>query len=71
MSYIVTFSNVGRCKATFTTQLKSLGYRDLRRAVKLCSRDVDFEIDEESRTGRIFVGGFRCVGEFVYEERPQ
>lgn len=72
MTFVLTFNDVGRDKATFSAEVERLEHRDLRTAIgkRLASRDVDFEIDEELRVGSVFVGGCRKVGEFMYEVKP-
>jgi hypothetical protein len=72
MSYTVTFQNVGRSKATFSTTMEKINGPSLLRAVRphLMSSDIDFTADEEERVGLVVVGGFRTVGEFMWEETP-
>lgn len=70
MSYSVSFSDVGREHAAFSAEVRELTFINLRRAIgsRLKSHDVDFEIDPDTRTGRVFVGGVRLCGTFTYTE---
>ncbi len=66
----VRFSNVGRGKKSWVSTLPSLHYDHLYAAVKhgggLMSNDIDFDIDEDAGTGKVFAG-MRPVGSFTYE----
>ena len=67
----VRFENVGACKRSWETTLKRIDFDTLYREVKkrggIMSRGVDFTTDDDARTGSIFVGVFRCVGTFSWQ----
>ena len=67
----VTFKNLGRRNTRFSVEMKKLTYNNLYKAVKGClmSRGTDFDYNDETRKGSVWVGGFRCVGEFEVEEK--
>ena len=67
--YSVTFSNVGRTKATFSAVVPALSERHLLRLVRphLRSRDISLTWDDARRSGCVFAG-FQSVGEFIAEE---
>lgn len=56
---------------TFTVQLT--GERSLLRVLKdnLMSRDIDWSYDIDANLGKVFVGGFRKVGEFKRHTETQ
>lgn len=64
---VVSFSNVGRGKLSWTATLPRLDDASMIREIKkrgaLGSRDIDFS-DDGSGGGAIYVGGFRQVGEW-------
>lgn len=64
----VRFSEVGRDKRSWESELADLSYGELLRAVKkagaLGSRGIDFDFNDETQRGLIWVGGFRPVGAF-------
>ena len=64
---IVKFKDVGRGHASFEVDLDKLTLKTLRGAVKrhLMSREPEFTIDFEKRTGAI-VAGFHAVGTFAW-----
>ena len=57
-------TNLGRSKANVTVKIR--GEKDLWRTIQpfLASRDIEYEYDAETNVGKIFVGGFRHVGDF-------
>lgn len=67
----IFFRNVGRNKCGWHAVLKPATDRrilaQIRKHGQLASRDIDFEIAEDGRSGVVIVGGFRVVGEFVIE----
>ena len=67
----VRFENVGACKRSWETTLKRIDFDTLYREVKkrggIMSRGVEFTTDDDARTGSIFVGVFRCVGTFSWQ----
>ena len=67
----VRFENVGACKRSWETTLKRIDFGTLYREVKkrggIMSRGVEFCTDDDARTGSIFVGVFRCVGTFTWQ----
>lgn len=73
MSYKISFENLGRGKATFSVSSdKEPDYDILYRHVKkhILSSEIDFNIISEENgiiKGRVCVGGFRPVGDFMIE----
>lgn len=69
----VRFENVGACKRSWETTLKRIDFDTLYREVKkrggIMSRGVEFTTDDDARTGLIFVGVFRCVGTFSWQNK--
>lgn len=65
----VTFKNLGRDSRSFSVEMKKLTYDNLYKEVKGClaSKLIDFDYNDETRKGTVWVGGFRCVGEFEVE----
>lgn len=72
--YRVRFENVGACKRSWETTLKRIDFGTLYREVKkrggIMSRGIEFCTDDDARTGSIFVGVFRCVGTFTWQNAP-
>lgn len=68
----VSFTDVGARKRSWKDTLADKDETLLLKSIKkfggLNSRDVEVSIDEEKREGAIFVGVFRCVGKFTWEE---
>lgn len=60
----IEFSNLGRAKVSKTVEI--YGDADMWDAVKphLMSNDIDWTFDTEKNEGKIYVGGFREVGQF-------
>lgn len=67
----ITFSEVGRSKRSWNVSIPSLHFDHLYAAVKtanvLRSNDIDFSLDHDTKTGRIFAG-MHPVGSFSYAE---
>jgi hypothetical protein len=66
----VTFENLGGSfNKTVTAKIKEVSYDELYRVVKpyLMSKWIDFAYDAETKTGSVFVGGFRWIGDFKVE----
>ncbi len=75
MKYVVKMKNVGRNKSTEEQEFDSApGYNELYgMAMKhLASSGIDFDTKAEGfpiLDGKIYVGGFRHVGDFTVEEK--
>ncbi len=67
----IFFRNVGRDKCSWHAVLKPVTDRgilaQIRKHGRLASRDIDFEIAEDGRSGVVIVGDFRAVGTFTIE----
>ena len=72
--YKITISKLGRSKATVIAKTENFPDHDfLHEMVRkyLASSEIDFFVDEiaENRTtGKVVVGGYRPVGEFVIDQ---
>lgn len=66
----VYFENVGRCKASWSANMRTLSYRSLLAQVRphLKSHNVSFQFNENGTAGAILVGGWRPVGSFRVED---
>lgn len=65
MSGTFQLKGVGRNKVTKTVTVENND--QFFSAIKSCgvmSNDIEFEYDMEQNKGKIFVGGFRMIGEF-------
>ena len=74
---IIHFQDVGRDKLCWDEQtdnpvsMAALVLNILKRKGCLRSRYVDVDWSEDTMSGEIIVGGFRCVGRFTVEESLQ
>jgi hypothetical protein len=70
---IIQFTNVGPAKQSWQAELPDAEsvtlYREVKRQKCLGSRGIDFDFDETEQLGRIYVGGFRCVGFYSIIDR--
>lgn len=75
MRYIVKFKNVGRNKRFWESQMNALSESAIAREVKkhgqLSSRGIDIDLSDDQKTGTVFVGGFRPVGDIEIVDTQQ
>lgn len=75
MRYLVKFIGVGRNKRSWQTEYDALSEsaltREVRKSKALMSHGIDVILRDDQRSGEVIVGGFRCVGHIVVEDRNE